>query len=494
MALATSAKLMNFELFNGNVFDGRWIKGSSSIEIKEPATGKSIVSVGVADASMISRSAQKALIAQKEWAEVNCEDKRKLFIEAERVLRLHAQEVIDVAMREIGATRTKAEFEIEFSADEILEAASYPTQQAGTLLADKRGRHSYSKRVPYGVVAALTPSNVPILLAARVIAPALAMGNAVLLKPHPHSILCGGYAFARIFEEAGFPEGVIQVLPADGADAQTFETDKNISMVHFTGSSATGARIAELASKTLKKVSISGSGKNPFIVLDDVPDLDAVVSNAIFATFYFGGQSCMTAGRHLVQQPVYEDYISKFVEAAKQLQVGNPVENENVFYGPMIDPKSINRLSEIVEDAVKKGAELVLGGSSKGTFFEPTILKNVTSEMRAWQEEMFGPIAAVTSFTSDEDAVEMANDTEYGLSGAVFGSLGRARNIANRMNTGMVHINDKSTDDSAYVPFGGTKQSGNGGRYGSYVNWDEYTQMRWFTESVTAQPLHSFKK
>ncbi len=274
------------------------------------------------------------------------------------------------------------------------------------------------------------------------------------------------------------------MIPARGKEAEAFETDPNIAMVHFTGSSAAGQRIAETASRSLKKVSISGSGKNPFVVLDDVADLDAVVSTAVYSTFYFGGQSCMTAGRHLIHRSLIDEYINLFAAAASQLVVDNPSTNPNAFYGPMIQPKEVKRQDEIVKDAVAKGAKLHLGGKFNGPFFYPTVLSDVKPGMQVWEQEIFGPIAAITAFDTDSEAIEMANDTPYGLSAAVLGSQVRATRIAEQLQTGMVHINDRSTDDSAYVPFGGMKLSGNGGRYGSYVNWDEYTQWRWFTVSL----------
>jgi len=400
------------------------------------------------------------------------EEKRALFIRAEALWREYADEICEWTMQEIGATRSKAQFEINFCSDEFLEAASYPTQHYGALLADRAHRMSYAVRVPYGVVAAMTPSNVPLLLTARVIAPALATGTAVLLKPHQNSIVCGGFVFARVFEEAGLPSGLLHVIPARGKEAEAFETDPNIAMVHFTGSSAAGQRIAETASRSLKKVSISGSGKNPFIVLEDIPDLDAVISTAVYSTFYFGGQSCMTAGRHLIHRSLIDEYINRFVAAASQLVVDNPLTNPNAFYGPMIQPKEVKRQDEIVKDAVAKGAKLHLGGKFNGPFFYPTVLSGVKPGMQVWEQEIFGPIAAITAFDTDSEAIQMANDTPYGLSAAVLGSQVRATRIAEQLQTGMVHINDRSTDDSAYVPFGGVKLSGNGGRYGSYVNWD----------------------
>ena len=223
-------------------------------------------------------------------------------------------------------------------------------------------------------------------------------------------------------------------------------------MVHFTGSSAAGQRIAETASRSLKKVSISGSGKNPFIVLEDISDLDAVISTAVYSTFYFGGQSCMTAGRHLIHRSLIDEYINRFVAAASQLIVDNPSTNPNAFYGPMIQPQEVKRQDEIVKDAVAKGAKLHLGGKFNGPFFYPTVLSGVKPGMQVWEQEIFGPIAALTAFDTDEEAIQMANDTPYGLSAAVLGSQVRATRIAEQLQTGMVHINDRSTDDSAYVP------------------------------------------
>ena len=467
LAKTTSKKLFNWEQMNGKLYSNGWRDGTQVVNAIEPATGKTIAQVAQGSAELISEAASIAAKAQKEWARVPAEEKRALLLRADALLHEYADEIREITMREIGATHTKAQFEINFSSDEFREASAYPTQHYGALLADRANRKSYAVRIPYGVVAVLTPSNVPLLLAARVIAPALAMGNAVLLRPHPSSVLCGGFMFARIFEEAGLPSGLLHVIPARGKDAEAFETDPNISMIHFTGSSATGQRIAETASRSLKKVSISGSGKNPFIVLDDVEDMDAVISTAVYSTFYFGGQSCMTAGRHLIHRSLIDTYIEQFVAAASQLVVDNPLTNPDAFYGPMIQPESVHRQEEIVQDAVAKGAKLHLGGKANGPFFPPAVLSGVKPGMQAWDQEIFGPIAAITAFDTDEEAIQLANDTELGLSGAVIGSALRATHVAEQLQTGMIHINDRSTDDSAYVPFGGVKLSGNGGRYGS---------------------------
>ncbi len=388
VAELTKTQLFNWAEMNGKLYSNGWRDGIQTTNVVAPATGKILGQAALGSAAIIAEAAEIAAEAQKKWVLVPPEEKRSLLIRADALLHKYADEICDVTMREIGATRSKAMFEITFCSDEFLEAASYPTQHFGALLADRANRKSYAVRVPYGVVAALTPSNVPLLLAARVIAPALATGNAVIVKPHPASIVCGGFMFARIFEEAGLPPGLLHVIPARGKEAEAFETDPNISMIHFTGSSSTGQRIAETASRSLKKVSISGSGKNPFVVLEDIEDLEATVSTAVFSTFYFGGQSCMTAGRHLVHRSLVDDYIRRFVETASKLVVDDPVANPDAFYGPMIQPEMVHRQEEIVNDAVAKGATLHLGGKASGAFFHPTILSGVKPGMIAWDEEI----------------------------------------------------------------------------------------------------------
>jgi benzaldehyde dehydrogenase (NAD) len=481
-------QLFDLDHIDGKYYSNGWRDGDQAVDVVEPATGATLARVGLGSAASVAAAAERALAAQKLWALVAPEEKRKLFIEAERVMRSYAEDYTEWVVREVGAPRSKARFEIEFFADEFLEASSYPTQMHGMVLADRDDRLSYARRIPYGVTAGITPSNVPLTLGSRYIAPALAMGNAVLLKPHRTAIMCSGFVFAKVLEEAGFPDGIFHCIPAEGADAEAFETDPNIAMVHFTGSTVTGQRVAEAASRTLKKVSISGSGKNPFVVLEGAEPLEDVIKAALYTAFYFSGQVCMAAGRHLVHDSLHDAYVAGLAEAAGHLVIDDPWTNPDASYGPMTLPGAVDRMQDIVDDAVAKGARVVLGGAKNGPYFPPTIVTGVAPGMRAWDEEIFGPIAAVTAVSSDADAVAKANDTQYGLSAAVFGPVERANAVASQIDSGMVHVNDKSTDDAAYVPFGGTKGSGNGGRYGSYVNWDEYTQTKWITVSATPQP------
>ena len=480
-------RLFDLEQIKGKIYSNGWRDGDSIVDVIEPATGAVLAQVGLGSAATVAAAAKRALAAQKQWVLFPAEEKRKLFIKAEQIIRTYAEDYTEWVVREVGAPRSKARFEIEFFADEFLEASSYPTQQHGLILADRDNRLSYSRRIPYGVTAGITPSNVPLTLGARYIAPALAMGNAVMLKPHKTAIMCSGLVFAKVLEEAGFPDGIFHCIPAEGKDAEAFETDPNISMVHFTGSTATGQRVAEAASRSLKKASISGSGKNPFIVLEGTPDLDNVIKAALYTAFYFSGQVCMAAGPHLIHESLHDQYVDALAAAASKLVIDDPWKNADASYGPMTLPGAVDRMQQIVDDAVQKGAKIRIGGKKNGPYFPPTILTGVQPGMRAWDEEIFGPIAPVTSFKTDDEAVAKANDTQYGLSAAVFGPVERATNVGLQVESGMVHVNDKSTDDAAYVPFGGVKGSGNGGRYGSYVNWDEYTQTKWITISNTPQ-------
>ncbi|VAZ66445.1 MULTISPECIES: aldehyde dehydrogenase family protein [Mycobacterium] len=486
-APTTTPRLFDLDMLDGAIYSGGWVKGDSRVDVVEPATGAVLATVGLGSAETVSKAARMAAQAQREWVGVPPEEKRRLFIRAEQVMRSFAEEYTEWVVREVGAPRSKARFEIEFLADEFLEAASYPTQSHGEILADRDNRHSYALQIPFGVTAGITPSNVPLTLGARYVAPALATGNAVLLKPHKTAIMSSGFVFARVLEEAGFPENLFHCIPAEGADAEAFETDPLISMVHFTGSTATGERVAEAASRTLKHVSISGSGKNPFVVLDDVENFDEMISAALYASFYFSGQVCMAAGRHLVHRALHDRYIEALAAEATKLVVDDPWANPEASYGPMTLPGAVDRMQEIVADAVSKGATLHLGGSKRGPYFPPTILSGVAPGMRAWEEEIFGPIAAVTAFDTDAEAIDKANDTPYGLSAAVYGSPQRASRVGLAIESGMVHINDKPVDDAAYVPFGGVKLSGNGGRYGARVNWAEYTQTKWVTLSPSAR-------
>jgi benzaldehyde dehydrogenase (NAD) len=318
------------------------------------------------------------------------------------------------------------------------------------------------------------------------VGPALATGNTVVLKPDPRTVITGGFIVARIFEEAGLPKGVLHVLPGGAEAGEAICTDPDIAMVSFTGSSNVGRRIGELAGKHLKKVQLELGGKNAVIVLEDA-DLDAAASAIAFGAWFHQGQICMTTGRILARDQIAKSLTEKLVAKANHLPVGDPL--GQVALGPVISKAQVQRIDGIVKDSVAAGAKLEAGGTFDGPFYKPTVLTGVKPGMRAFDEEIFGPVAAITSVGSDDEAVQLANQNEYGLSAGVFSTdVGRAIAIGNRLNTGLLHINDQTVADEPHVPFGGSGASGNGTRIGGPANWDEFTQWQWVTIKEKPNP------
>jgi benzaldehyde dehydrogenase (NAD) len=270
------------------------------------------------------------------------------------------------------------------------------------------------------------------------------------------------------------------VLPGGPEVGEAICTDPNVAMVAFTGSTAVGRRVGALAGEHLKKVSLELGGKNSLIILDDA-DLDAAASNARWGAWLHQGQICMTTGRILVQERIADALVDRLAAVAAHLPVGDPATRQ-VALGPLISEKQVTRVHGIVQDSVKAGAQLKAGGSFERLFYKPTVLDQVRPGMRAFDEEIFGPVASVTRFSSDDEAVELANQTEYGLSaGVISGSVSRALAVGNRLRTGLLHINDQTVGDEPHVPFGGRGASGNGTRIGGPANWEEFTQWQWVT-------------
>src|SRR6267378_5402911 len=383
-------------------------------------------------------------------------------------------------MRETGAIRPKADVELKMAAGILNASANMPTEAQGLLLPSNQGRISLARRLPHGVVGVIAPFNFPLILAIRAVSPALATGNTVVLKPDPQTAAAGGALIARLFEEAGLPEGALHVLPGGAEVGQAICTDSNIAMVAFTGSTAAGRRVGELCGKHLKKVSLELGGKNSLIVLDDA-DPDLAASSAAFGAWLHQGQICMASGRILVSEKIAGELVQRLVDKANHLPVGDPMSGK-VALGPLISERQVKHVHSIVRESVAAGAKLSAGGTFDKLFYKPTVIDNVKPGMRAFEEEIFGPVASVTSFSTDDEAIRLANQTEYGLSAAVISrSIGRAMAIGNRLYTGLLHINDQTVHDEPHIPFGGRGASGNGGRIGGPANWEEFTQWQWVT-------------
>lgn len=459
-----------------------WRPGSGELaDIREPATGQTLVSVTQSTPDDVTRAAAAAAAAQPAWAETGYEDRARVLRRVADLIEAHADELAVWNVRETGAVRGKADNEVYNTLNEVLNAATMPAHPYGSLVPSAQpARLSMVRRVPVGVIGAITPWNFPLVLGMRVVAPALALGNAVVLKPDPQTPVSGGAIFAALFAEAGLPDGVLQIVCGGAEVGEALVTDPSVSMVSFTGSTKTGRRVAQLAATTLKKTSLELGGNNAFIVLDDA-DIELASSAGAWGSFLHQGQICLTTGRHLVHEKVADAYIEALAARAKKLTVGDPYRG-NVHLGPIMNERQLVRVVDVVTRSVAGGATLVEGGTNDGLFYRPTVLGNVTTDLPAFTDEIFGPVAPVTTFASDLEAVALANLSEYGLvAGIHTRSISRGLVIANRLKSGMVHVNDQTVNDEAIVPFGGMGASGNGGRHGGEANFEEFTQWQWVT-------------
>jgi benzaldehyde dehydrogenase (NAD) len=468
-------------------FVERWEPGSGGpVADHEPATGRLIATVRGSTTDDVARAAAAAREAQPAWAETSYQERARIMRKAADIYDANRAEFGTWTMRETGASHSKMHHESNFAYGELLAAATLPWQPYGSLVPTVvPGRLSMVRRIPVGLVGTITPWNSPSVLGMRVVAPALALGNAVVLKPDPQTPIIGGAMFEAVFREAGLPDGLLQVVVGGADVGEALVTDPNVSMVSFTGSTAAGRRVGELAGGRLKKVSLELGGNNAFIVLDDA-DLDAATAAGAFSAFQFQGQVCFAAGRHIVHESLASDYVDALRDKAQRLRMGDPY-RQDVQLGPIVNEKQVKRVDDIVRRSIDGGARLVTGGSHEGLFYQPTVLADVTQDLPAWTDEIFGPVAPVTTFRTDEEALALANNSEYGLVGTVYSrSISRGLSVAHRIKAGMVHVNDGPLNDEATIPFGGTGMSGNGSRYGGEANADNFTEWQWVT--VRDQP------
>jgi benzaldehyde dehydrogenase (NAD) len=465
------------------IYSGGWVAGSGgSYDAVEPATGQRLGSVGAATAEDVHAAAERAAEAQREWAALTYDRRAAVLRRAGDLFVEHEDEIHDWLVRESGAIRPFAQFQTRgVAAEECWEAAALASHPYGELLRSNQQRLSMARRLPVGVVGVIAPFNAPIILAIRAIAPALALGNAVVCKPDPRTAVSGGVVFARIFEEAGLPEGLLHVLPG-GADVGTAVVeDPLIRVIAFTGSTRAGKAVAAAAAQRLKRVHLELGGNSALIVLDDV-DLEQAVSVGAFGSFNHAGQICMATSRHLVAASIADDYAAVLAEHADRLPVGDPT-RDDVALGPIIDARQRDNIHRVVTESVGAGATLAAGGTYEGLFYRPTVLSRVPVTAPAYAEEIFGPVAPVVSFTNLDEAVELANGTEYGLSlGILTRDVMRGLQLAERIPSGLVHINDQTVNDEALIPFGGVGESGTGSRHGgTQANLDAFTDVQWVT-------------
>jgi benzaldehyde dehydrogenase (NAD) len=462
--------------------------GSDRIEVTAPATGAVLTSLEASTVADLDRAVTVAKRAQREWAARTYDQRATVLRRAAQLIEADPTRLTRWLVPESGSGAGKALFEVGLLAGELNECAALASQPYGELLQSTRPRLSLARRVPIGVVGVISPFNFPAILSMRSVAPALAVGNAVVLKPDPRTPISGGLAIAELLAEAGLPEGLLHVLPGGSEIGQALVAHPGVGCLSFTGSTAAGRAIAQAAAPLLKKVHLELGGNNALLVLPDA-DVSAAASAAAWASFLHQGQICMTAGRHIVHSSIAEEFTAALAEKAAHIPVGDPTD-PNVALGPLIDAHQLAKVHEIVTSSVEHGATLAAGGTYEDLFYRPTVLSGVTTDSPAFRTEIFGPVAPVTTYETVDEAVELVNDSEYGLSvGILTGDAFAAFELASRIEAGMVHINDQTVDDEPTIPFGGMKASGSGGSFGgARANLESFTETQWVTMQSKIQP------
>ena len=480
------------KLMEGMYIGGGWSSAKHMSKDLNPSDDSLWAEVPDADAGDARRAIEAAQDAFAEWSALPFTRRAQFMLRVAEIFEKRKMEIVEALQGEGGGWFGKGMFETGY-VPEIFHAAAASNYAAiGEVLPSEHGKVSMAVRRPMGVVSVISPWNFPVLLTARGLAFPIAAGNTVVLKPSEETPYCGGLLFAEIFEEAGVPEGVLNVVTCS-RDRVAEVGDEMIANplvkgISFTGSTAVGRQIAAKAGAHLKKCCVELGGKDSLIVCEDA-DMERATAAANFGSFMHQGQICMSVEKVLVHEKIFDAFLKRFVERAAKLTVGDPGKDKGNIIGPLINDKQLAKVREQLEDAIAKGAKVVLGGKITGRFVEPTILTGVTPDMKLYQQETFGPVVPVIPFRSDDEAVTIANDTEYGLaSGVMTGDEARGLAIANRLETGNCHINCSSVNDEPHVPFGGFKASGVG-KHGGRWSVETFTETRWITMERGGRPF-----
>lgn len=450
-----------------NLINGEWVgsKDNKSIEIYSPLDNSLLGSVPAMSKEEVDNVINIAKEAQKEWSKVPMSERAEILYKAADILVEKAEEIIEIMIREIGKDRKSAKSEVLRTADFIRFTADTAKNISGesipgdTFPGFKRNKISVVSREPLGVVLAISPFNYPINLSASKIAPGIIVGNSVVLKPATQGSLCGLY-LAKVFQEAGVPKGVLNTITGRGSELGDYVvTHEGINFINFTGSTEVGTRISQITSMVPLLMELGG--KDAAIVLEDA-DLELAANNIVAGGYSYSGQRCTAVKRILVVEKVADELVAKVKEKMAKLTVGNPLEKD-VDIVPLISTKSADYVMELIEDAKKKGAELIVGGNRDGNLIYPTLFDNVTTDMRIAWEEPFGPVLPILRVKDKDEAIEIANRSEYGLQSAVFTeNIDDAFYVADRLEVGTVQVNNKTERGPDHFPFLGVKSSGIG--------------------------------
>ncbi|WP_240134299.1 aldehyde dehydrogenase family protein [Streptomyces sp. MUM 178J] len=463
--------------------DGEWKPGSGSWDIIDfnPYSGEKLASITVATADEVDQAYRAAERAQRAWADTNPYARRLVFERALRIIEDREQEITEAIVAELGGTRLKAAFELHLAKEFLREAVHLALRPEGRILPSPTdGKENRVYRLPVGVVGVISPFNFPFLLSLKSVAPALALGNAVVLKPHQNTPICGGALVAKVLADAGLPAGLLNVVITDIAEiGDALIAHPVPKAISFTGSDKVGRHVATVCAANFKRAILELGGNSALIVLDDA-DVDYAVEAAVFSRFVHQGQVCMAANRILVDRSLEAEFTEKFVAKVRTLRVGDPAD-PSTHIGPLINSSQADAVSSLVEQTVKAGATPLLQGGAQGNLLSPSVLAGLPADSPVLQQEIFGPVALIMPFDGEEEAVRIANDTPYGLSGAVHtGDVERGVRLARRIHTGMIHINDGTVHDEPIVPFGGEKNSGVGRLNGDSM-LEAFTTQKWIS-------------
>ncbi|WP_267244263.1 aldehyde dehydrogenase family protein [Streptomyces sp. PR69] len=463
--------------------DGEWKPGSGSWDIIDfnPYSGEKLASITVATADEVDQAYRAAERAQSAWADTNPYTRRLVFERALRIIEDREQEITEAIIAELGGTHLKAAFELHLAKEFLREAVQLALRAEGRILpSPSDGKENRVYRLPVGVVGVISPFNFPFLLSLKSVAPALALGNAVVLKPHQNTPICGGALVAKVLADAGLPAGLLNVVITDIAEiGDALIAHPVPKAISFTGSDRVGRHVATVCAANFKRAILELGGNSALIVLDDA-DVDYAVDAAVFSRYVHQGQVCMAANRILVDRSVEAEFTEKFTAKVRTLRVGDPADPAT-HIGPLINSSQAEAVTSLVEQTVKAGATPLVQGGAQGNLVSPSVLAGLPADSPVLRQEIFGPVALIVPFDGEEEAVRIANDTPYGLSGAVHtGDVERGVRLARRIHTGMIHINDSTVHDEPIVPFGGEKHSGVGRLNGDSM-LEAFTTQKWIS-------------